>query len=216
MELKTDMIFLGQSGFLMKHEGKSIYIDPFMIGNDLPKADLILITHAHQDHYSPVDIDKIIKKDTKIIASKLCQGIEKYQNVTILKPFDSISELGIKLETTRAYNTNAKRLNWHPKANDWLGYIISIDGKRIYHAGDTDFIEEMKALKNLDLAILPMGGTYTMEVDEMIEAAKAIDTKNVAPMHYKRLLGDKAEAAENKLKNSLKNVVMFKEMGGFS
>jgi L-ascorbate metabolism protein UlaG (beta-lactamase superfamily) len=211
MEIGKDLVLLGHSAFLLKHEGKNIYIDPFMLKGSLPKADLILITHAHYDHCSPADIDKIIRDGTKIICSKLCKGLEAYKDVSVMGPFESRSELGLKIETTRAYNTKKERLQFHPKSNDWLGYVIEADSRKIYHAGDTDFIPEMRQLEGLYVALLPMGDTYTMEVDEMIEAARAIDSEHVAPIHYRLLLGDRAEEAERKLKSSLKNAIILKD-----
>jgi L-ascorbate metabolism protein UlaG (beta-lactamase superfamily) len=212
MELGKDLILLGHASFLLKHDGKNIFIDPFNIQDQKEKADLILVTHGHPDHWSPADIDKIIKRETKIICSPLCEGSENYQNLSVMRPLERTSALGLEIETTRAYNLNAERLKFHPKSNDWLGIVITVDGKRIYHAGDTDFIPEMRDLKRLHVALLPMGGTYTMTTDEMIEAAKAIDAEHIVPIHYKRLLGDKAPEAEARLKKSVKNALILSEM----
>lgn len=212
MELGKELLWLGQSGFLLKQGGSNIYIDPFMLPATETKADLILITHAHHDHYSPESIDKIIKAGTKIIASGLCEGIEKYPNVKILEPGKSASAFGIKIEAVPAYNTNPEKLKWHPKENKWMGYIIESDGRRIYHAGDTDFIPEMKKIDNIYAALLPMGDTYTMGVDEMIEAAKAIGADITVPIHYKRLLGDKAKDAEQKLRDSISSARIMDEV----
>ncbi len=203
MELGKELVMLGHASFLLKHDGSNIYIDPFMLPATDTKADLILITHAHQDHYSPDSIDKIIKSGTKIVASRLCEGIERYSNVKILEPGQSTSAFGIKIDAVPAYNTNPAKLKWHPKDNKWMGYIIEVDGRRIYHAGDTDFVPEMKKIDNIYAALLPMGDTYTMGVDEMIEAARAIGADITVPIHYKRLLGDKAKDAEQKLKDSI-------------
>jgi L-ascorbate metabolism protein UlaG (beta-lactamase superfamily) len=212
MELGKDLLMLGHASFLLKSGGNNIYIDPFMLPPTETKADLILITHAHQDHYSPESIDKIIKPGTKIIASGMCEGIEKYSNVKILEPGQSASAFGIKIESVPAYNTNPAKLNIHPKANKWMGYIMEVEGRRIYHAGDTDFIPEMKKIDNIYVALLPMGDTYTMGVDEMIEAAKAIGADITVPIHYKRLLKEKAPEAEQKLKDAISTARIMDEV----
>jgi L-ascorbate metabolism protein UlaG (beta-lactamase superfamily) len=203
MELGKDLLLLGNSGFLLRHGGSNIYIDPFMLPATDTKADLIIITHAHRDHYDPASIDKILKSGTKIIASRLCEGIERYPNVKILEPGQTSSAFGIKIDAVPAYNTNPARLKWHPRENKWMGYILEVDGRRVYHAGDTDFVPEMKKIDNIYAALLPMGDTYTMDVDDMIEAARAIGADITVPIHYKRQLGDKAGEAEQKLKASI-------------
>ncbi len=211
MELGKDLVLLGHASFLLRHSGKNIYIDPFLLPATDTKADLIIITHAHHDHYDPESIDKVLKSGTQIIASRLCTGIERYKDVKIMEPDQSTSAFGIKIDSVPAYNTNPERLKWHPKENRWMGYIIEADGRRIYHAGDTDFVPEMKGLKNIYAALLPMGGTYTMEVDEMIEAARAIGAEFTVPIHYRRLLGDKAKDSEKKLKAAIDNTVVMEE-----
>ncbi|MDE1865224.1 MAG: MBL fold metallo-hydrolase [Candidatus Micrarchaeota archaeon] len=215
MEIGKELVLLGNSGFLMKHGGNNIYIDPFMLPATDTKADLILITHAHQDHYSPDSIDKILKSGTKIIASRLCEGIEKYQNVKILEPGQSSSAFGIKIDSVPAYNTNPSKLKWHPRENKWMGYIIEVDGRRIYHSGDTDFIPEMKKIDNIYAALLPMGDTYTMGVDEMIEAARAIGADITVPIHYKMQLeraGGNWKEAEQKVRDSISSARILEEV----
>lgn len=207
-----DLVLLGHASFLLKKGGSNIYIDPYNLPATETKADLILITHAHQDHYSPSDIDKVIKDGTKIIASGLCTGIEKYPNVKILEPGKSASAFGIKIDAVPAYNTDPAKMQFHPKENKWMGYIIEVDGRRIYHAGDTDFIPEMKDINNIYAALLPMGGTYTMGVDEMIEAARAVGADITVPIHYRRLLGDKSKEAEAKLKSEISSAMILDEV----
>jgi L-ascorbate metabolism protein UlaG (beta-lactamase superfamily) len=206
MELGKELMMLGNSSFLMRTGGSNIYIDPFMLPATDTKADLIIITHAHRDHYDPESIDKILKTGTKIMASRLCEGIEKYPNVKILEPGQSASAFGVKIDAVPAYNTNPAKLKWHPKENKWMGYILEVDGRRIYHAGDTDFVPEMKKIDNIYAALLPMGDTYTMGVDEMIEAARAIGADITVPIHYKMQLeraGGDWKAAEQKLKDAI-------------
>ena len=109
-----------------------------------------------------------------------------------------------------------QRLSFHPKANNWVGYIFELNGQKIYHAGDTDFTEEMRNLKNLnlDVALLPIGGTYTMDVQEAAEAANEIAAKTTIPMHYKNLVGENYKSIEEEFKRLVKNskVVILKEL----
>jgi L-ascorbate metabolism protein UlaG (beta-lactamase superfamily) len=161
-------------------------------------ADVIFITHAHFDHWSPKDIQKILAPHTKLILVNGCGGL-KVPNETIkTEPFKEFTVDNVKVRTIPAYNINPSKLHFHPRSNNWVGYILEVNGVKIYHAGDTDFIPEMKDLQPY-VALLPMGGTYTMDVDEMIEAANAIRAKVTVPMHYKRLLGGKSREAEQKV-----------------
>ena len=186
--------WLGHSGFRIS--GKIIiYIDPFHIDSG-KRADLILITHSHYDHCSLEDLKKIAGKGTVIIAPPDClsqirkiEGIE----IKIANPVERIEERGVVIETIPAYNIKKQ---FHPRDNNWLGYIITIEGKRIYHAGDTDFITEMRSLKDIDVAMLPVGGTYTMDAKEASEAANSFSPKIAVPMHYSSIVGKKEDAEE--------------------
>lgn len=222
MENLNDISWLGHASFFFtdKTTGNKIYyVDPFDLhATNLEKADLLFITHAHPDHDSPDDIRKIIKNDTILIATpdvvaRLNMFPNEKQEVA---PNQSYSVKNFNFSTVPAYNVNPQRLEAHPKENNWVGYIFQLNGKKIYHAGDTDFIPEMKELKqqNLDVAMLPMGGKYTMDVDDMIEAANTIAAKVTIPMHYKRLLGDAYKDAEEKLKQSVtaSQVVILEEL----
>jgi L-ascorbate metabolism protein UlaG (beta-lactamase superfamily) len=191
--------------------GNRVYfIDPFELpeGNS-DKADLIFITHAHQDHLSEGDIDHILKPDTIVVATPDSLSTLKIQDEQKfpVAPNTFYTIKSIPFETVPAYNTNPEKLKFHPKENNWVGYIITVNKQKIYHAGDTDFIPEMKDLasKNLDFAMLPMGGHYTMGVDEAIEAANAIKSKVTMPMHYKRILGDAYKDHEEKFKKGVTN-----------
>ena len=167
---------------------QTIYIDPFRIDSG-KTADLILVTHEHYDHCSPEDIEKIQGKNTLIVTESLSAKKLK-GNVKIVKPGDKIEVSGITIEAVPAYNTNKK---FHPKANGWLGFIIEINGERIYHAGDTDLIPEMKNFK-VDIALLPVSGTYVMTAEEAVEAALAIKPKTAIPMHYDSIVGSQENA----------------------
>ena len=192
----------------------SIFIDPFMVPEGMKeKADLILITHAHFDHCKKEEIDKIIRKDTVLISSQGCLEEKGYRDVVTSKPGFRYEHNGIRIEAVPAYNKKSERLEFHPKRNNWVGYILDVDGTKIYHAGDTDFIDEMGALRGLSAALLPIGGTYVMDVDEAVEAGRHIDAKSVVPMHYKALLGKEGSAkAEERFRKGLANAHVMKEI----
>ena len=206
--MKTDGIFwLGQSAFRIESLGKILYIDPYNITNADKKADLILVTHAHFDHCSPDDVKKILKKTTVIAAAESCEG--KFENeIKAMRTGDKFDESGFSVEAVRAYNTNKK---FHPKSNGWLGFVVTLpDGRRIYHAGDTDVIDEMKDIKNIDIALLPVGGTYTMDAEEAAAAARMISPKIAVPMHYGSIVGSRADAENlaELLKDNIKTVLL--------
>lgn len=159
-----------------------IYFDPYEIPKNEDKADIILASHDHYDHFEEKAVKSVMKKDTAIIGPKTCRGILSMANSKGLSPGESIKLGDITISAIPAYNVNKR---FHPKGNSWLGYIID-DGKiKIYHAGDTDFIPEMKGLEELkiDFALLPVGDTYTMGFNESVDALMAIKPKNFIPMH---------------------------------
>ncbi len=202
----------GQSGFIVRAGRSTIVIDPFRLPDVDVKADLLLITHPHFDHFSKDDIAKVVAKDTKIVCSVGCDGIEEFGSHTLAKPGFEMSLDGMHISAFPAYNVRQERLRFHPKSNLWVGYLIACERGRIYHAGDTDFIDEMRSLKNLDLALLPMGGTYTMDIDEGMAAARSIDAKYVAPIHYRMLLGDsRAKELEETFARSVSNALILAE-----
>lgn len=214
MKIEDTIFWIGHASFYIKANGKTIFIDPFKVSDSIKeKADLVLITHAHFDHNSKPDIGKVTRKDTRFIASQKCLDPKEYKNLSVSSPGFKTDFNGIEIEAISAYNLKDERLNFHPKHENWVGYLIKTDGMLIYHAGDTDIIPEMRQLKNIDVALLPMGGTYTMEMSEAVEAANLIKPRNVVPMHYKMLLGKKGSAElESKLRSSLKNSVIMEEV----
>ncbi len=205
------MKWLGHASFVFEENGRTVYIDPFKIKDAGRKADIILVTHPHFDHLYVESIKMISKSSTKVYVTK--DSIDKLRghNVTGVSPFEEYDIEGMKISTVPAYNVVKERLDKHPKANGWVGYVIETNGRRIYHAGDTDEIPEMKNIR-ADLALLPMGGTYTMDIDEVISAAGRISASHVAPIHYKALLGkDAAHEAEKKFLSSVRKGIVLDE-----
>lgn len=204
--------WIGHASFVFKSLDKVIYIDPFRLGSGYETADYVFITHSHFDHLSTDDIGKISGKKTTVIAPVEAEQKLKNYNVITIEPGKKYNVEGIEFSTVPAYNIKKERLNYHPRTNNWVGYIIEIEGKKIYHAGDTDFVEEMKNIK-CDLALLPIGGTYTMDVEEAIAASKYINSSYFAPMHYKALLGiSNSKNAEKRFSSEVKGSMLFKEL----
>jgi L-ascorbate metabolism protein UlaG (beta-lactamase superfamily) len=203
-----ELNWLGHSGFKISpvgvpsEKGKVIYIDPYNI-KEGEKADLILITHSHYDHCSLADMSKIVKEGTKILVTADCQSKITRFNVGIkIEVVEAGQEFvfgGIKVSVVPAYNLDKP---FHSKDEGWVGYVIKMNDVIIYHAGDTDKIPEMQKLtgyKQSDkkfVALLPVGGRFTMSVDEAIEAAKMIKPDLAIPMHYGSVVGIGDDAKE--------------------
>lgn len=173
---------------------KTIYIDPFKIEKEMHDADIIFITHDHYDHYSPEDVEKVVKEDTIIVAPKTVKALSKMKNVVLVEPNKKYEIEEIKVETIPAYNVNKQ---FHPKGNEWVGYIIEIDEERYYIAGDTDITPENKQVK-CDVAFIPVGGTYTMNYEEAAELTNIIKPKIAIPTHYGSIVGEKEDGLKFK------------------
>lgn len=187
-EMIKSVTWLGHDSFRIAAGGKVIYIDPFQLASAIP-ADIVLITHDHYDHCVPEDVAKIQTAATTIVTDAACAKKLK-GGIKTVKPGDRITLGGIVVEAVPAYNTDKK---FHPKADGKLGFIVTVDGIRIYHAGDTDFIPEMKKMK-ADIALLPVSGTYVMTAEQAVQAALAIKPAIAVPMHYSSIVGSDADA----------------------
>lgn len=184
MELEGIDIQKGkQSTIFLKASGLTVAIDPWEASGE---ADLILITHEHYDHCDPESIATIRKEDSVVIGPDSCAS--KVDGLKVVKPGESLEVKGVKVEAVDAYNAN------HQKGQ-CLGFVVTLAGKRVYHAGDTDRIPEMKSLGTIDIAILPVGGTYTMNAEEAAAAANEdIKPKVAIPIHYGDVVGSKQDA----------------------
>lgn len=206
-DMLKDIHWLGHDTFKITGE-KVIYTDPFKIKKK-DTADIILITHEHYDHCSPEDVKKIQGPNTVIVTVSDCAD-KLTGKIKTVKPGDKINVGGIDIEAVPSYNTNKQ---FHTKDRGWVGYIFTVKGQRIYIAGDTDYIPEMKTFKNIDIALLPVSGTYVMTADEAVKAALDIKPKIAIPMHYGSIVGSDSDAKKfaEGLKGKVEVVVLQEE-----
>ena len=169
-----------------------LYFDPFRITDARNDADIIFITHPHFDHFSPADIAKVRKPET-VFAAPESMAAELRQagitNAVLMQAGETRTICGIAVEAVPAYNLNKK---FHPKQNGWLGYIVTVGGMRIYAAGDTDATEEAAAVR-CDTALIPIGGTYTMDPAEAAALVNRMQPQTVIPIHYGTVVGSRSD-----------------------
>ena len=189
--MSTTIQWLGHASFKIYHKDDVVYIDPWKIKDAAHDATLVLVSHSHYDHYSSDDITKVSSANTKLIAPADVIG-QQGAGEQIL-PGLTIDLNGVVVQGIAAYNP---RKQFHPKLNQWLGFIIQIDSKRIYYAGDTDLTEEMKAINNISVALLPIGGTYTMNATEAAKATEHINPIMAIPYHWGDIVGSRKDAEE--------------------
>lgn len=209
--------WFGHDCFRISAAGKIIFIDPFNIPA-LEKADFIFVTHEHFDHCSLDDIKKISTSSTTIISIAECQSkISKltFKKFSLVEPNKKYEIDGLRFATIPAYNIDKFRspnVPFHPKRDNHVGFIISIAGKNIYHSGDTDATPEMLALKNIDIACVPVSGTYTMTPEEAANAVNAFKPKLAIPMHYASIVGTINDAERFKQLSKVPVEVLKKTM----
>lgn len=190
-DMANKIVWLGHDSFRVD-AGRIVYFDPYQIAGG-PKADLILVSHDHFDHCSPEDVAKIQQPKTVVITEK--DSAKKLKgNVRVVKPGDALTVAGVKVEAVPSYNVDK---DFHPRKSGWLGFIVELDGIRIYHAGDTDLIPEMKDFQT-DIALVPVSGTYVMTVDQAVKATLTMKPKLAIPMHYGAIVGNEEDAQKFK------------------
>ncbi|HET9724804.1 MAG TPA: MBL fold metallo-hydrolase [Actinomycetota bacterium] len=176
-----DLTWFRQAAFRWEGQGPVVYIDPWGITDPVP-ADVILITHAHHDHFQPREIDRLRTPTTKLVAPKdVAAGLSG--DVTPVAPGEVHEVGGLRFETVPAYNIAEERLDMHPQRNGWVGYLFEYAGRRFYHGGDTDALPELEPIAT-DVALVPIGGTYTMDAEEAADFVRAMEPGLAVPMHY--------------------------------
>lgn len=197
--------WLGHDGFQIKGE-KTLYVDPFKVtATNLEPADYLLISHEHPDHCSLEDIRKVCGPATVILTIKACEEPLKAQvkakEIRLVSPGDSLQLNGVEVSTVAAYNTNKFRspgVPFHPKEDGKVGFIVKMGGVRLYHTGDSDLTAEMAAVKDVDVAFIPVSGTYVMTAEEAAQAAERLAPKVAIPMHYGAIVGSEDDARKFK------------------
>ena len=190
-ELNLDNIRILIHSAIRIEGSKVLYFDPYHLTEEPHDADVIFVTHDHYDHFSPEDVRKITHERTLLVAPLSCKETVEQSEVlpkdrlVFMEPGDSAILRGILASAVRAYNVNKK---FHPKEKDWLGYIVTMDGVSYYVAGDTDATPELLSVQ-ADVALLPVGGTYTMTAEEAAEAALYMDIQTALPTHFADIVG---------------------------
>ena len=194
--MSTDKIRLfTQNSIRIDSEAGVIYIDPFNMREESHDADYILITHDHYDHYSPEDILKVCKDSTVFVVPESMESeagelTDSVDMIYTVEPDMKKTVSGLEIETIPAYN-NAK--SFHPKNAGWVGYILNVYGMRVYIAGDTDMTDDNRAVK-CDVAMIPIGGTYTMDAGQAAQLINEIKPKTAIPTHYGSVVGSPKDA----------------------
>ncbi len=201
--------WLGHASFRIDGEKTTIYIDPWQLSGELPEADLILITHDHHDHLSPEDVAKIQKADT-VIVTVAASANKLKGDIQVVAPGDQLTLKDVFIQAVPAYNLTKFRspgVPFHPKEMGFVGFLVTVDGQRIYHAGDTDIIPEMAGYQ-VDIALLPVSGTYVMTAEEAAEAVELLKPKVMIPMHVGRGIGSEKDLDTIRAKSSIPVKVM--------
>jgi L-ascorbate metabolism protein UlaG (beta-lactamase superfamily) len=189
--MSVEIQWLGHASFRIAGAEAVAYIDPWKLKTSPHDADIVVISHSHHDHFSPDDIKKVSKADTAIVAPG--DVVARLGAANAVTPGDSVTVKDVTVEAVAAYNVGK---TFHPRSNQWIGVVLTIDAKRVYYAGDTDFIPEMEELQEVDVALLPVGGTYTLSAAEAARACKAIGCKSAVPYHWGDIVGSESDARQ--------------------
>lgn len=192
-DLLKNVQHMKQSTIRLEANGKVIYFDPVWLDNSVRDADIVFVSHTHGDHFSITDIKKVMKKGATLVVPADGAVTAKKEGITgvlSVKPNKSYTADGVSFKTVPAYNVDKP---FHPKSSNWVGYIVTANNANYYFAGDTDVIPEMKSFK-ADVAFLPVGGTYTMNAQEAVEAAKLIKPAVAVPIHFGDVVGTTDDA----------------------
>jgi L-ascorbate metabolism protein UlaG (beta-lactamase superfamily) len=170
------------ASFLWRSGDLAVYVDPWGIPDDALPADVIFVTHAHFDHFIPEDIERV-RTPRSVLVAPADVAKELSGDISVVSPGDAIDAAGLKVQCVPAYNVQEDRLDFHPRSNRWVGYIVELRDAVYYHAGDTDHVPELETIK-ADVAFLPAGGSFTMDPRQAGGLAKAMTPGTAVPMHY--------------------------------
>jgi L-ascorbate metabolism protein UlaG (beta-lactamase superfamily) len=187
--------WLGHAGFRIKTRAGIVYVDPYRVENG-PTADLILITHDHFDHFSRDDVVRLAGRRTTAIGPATVTEQLRGRTISIA-PGETVEVDELEIQALPAYNTNkldSSGKPFHARESGWLGFLLRDGARRIYHSGDTDVIPEMDQAAGVDVALLPVSGTYVMSPQEAAEAARRIDPGVAVPMHWGTVIGSEEDA----------------------
>jgi len=213
MKTVEKISWYGQAAVSIDNDGQKIFIDPYQLPVD-DEADLILITHSHGDHLSVEDIKKVLSSRTQFVCPIECEAklLEAgFENIKTIEPGDIVNIDGTEIRAVPMYNV--VKTKYHPKENGWTGFIIDVHGVKVYHAGDTERIPEMQNM-DCDIALLPLGQTYTMNsVEEAVEAALDTGAEIAIPIHFGMYEGTEEDALKfRELLEGRIEVVMLKRV----
>ncbi len=189
--MSVEITWIGHASFRIAGAEGVVYIDPWKLTDSPHDADVVFVSHSHHDHCSADDVAKVSKDATAVIAP--AETIAKLACANAVAPGENITIKGITIEAVAAYNVSK---SFHPRSNNWCGAVLTLEGKRIYYAGDTDLIDEMSDLTDVDLALLPVGGTYTLDAARAAEACRAIGAKAAIPYHWGDIVGSVSDAEQ--------------------
>ena len=187
--MPTEIKWISHASFRIACPACVLYIDPWKLQDTPHDADIVFVSHSHHDHYSAPDIEKVSKDDTAIVAPT--EIITELHAANAVNPGEGITIKDITIEAVAAYNIQKA---FHPKENHWCGAVFTIEAKRIYYAGDTDLIPEMSDLRDVDMALLPVGGTYTLDAASAADACRLIGCKAAIPYHWGDIVGSADDA----------------------
>ncbi len=188
-------VFVNKQSSIRISGEKTVYFDPWDLPEGSPKADAVFVTHDHFDHYSAADIKKVLTEQTAVVVpEKMAKAVKDAlgsdaDRVLAVKPGQTLTVCGIPVETAAAYN---KLKPFHPKSAGWCGYAVTLDTEVCYVTGDTDAVKEGLAVK-CDRLFVPIGGTYTMNVDEAAAFAAKLAPRIVVPTHYGTVVGSPSD-----------------------
>lgn len=187
--MPVQVAWINHASFRIQAGQNVLYIDPWKIPSPAHDADVVFVSHNHYDHCSPPDIQKVANADTVVVCP--ADTVAKIGSASAVDPGQEITVKAITVQTVAAYNIGKA---FHPRGQNWCGAVFTIGGKRIYYAGDTDLIPEMSNLKDIDLALLPIGGTYTLDARQAAKAVEAIGCAAAVPYHWGDIVGTQADA----------------------